>query len=79
MHLSTSSVKHKIGEIQTSDGTSHNYSLAVYKKGYRRSGFDGEILMIANCEFNLTLQSKELQSILECVTITQYRVDYCNH
>ena len=46
---------------------------------YHRSGFDSEILMIANCEFFWSSQSKELQSILECVTIIWYGVDYRNH
>ena len=36
---------------------------------YHRSGFDCKILMIVNCEFFWSLQSKESQSILECVTI----------
>ena len=46
--------------------------------GYCRSGFDCEILMIANCEFFWSSQSKESQSILECITIMQYGVDHCN-
>ena len=36
---------------------------------YRRSGFDCEVLMIANCEFFWSSQSKESQSILERITI----------
>ena len=36
---------------------------------YRRSDFDCEILMIANCEFFWSSQSKESQTILECVAI----------
>ena len=46
---------------------------------YHRSGFDCEILMIVNCEFFWSLQSKESQSIFERITIILYRVDYCSH
>ena len=38
---------------------------------YCRSGFDCETLMIANCEFFWSSQSKESQSILEHITIIQ--------
>ena len=41
--------------------------------------FDCEILMIADCELFWSLQSKESQSILECITIVRYGVDHCNH
>ena len=37
---------------------------------YRRSGFDCEILMIANCEFFRSLQSKESQSTAQAYSIT---------
>ena len=46
---------------------------------YSRSDFDLEILMITNCEFFWSSQSKELQSILEHITIAWYGVDHRNH
>ena len=46
---------------------------------YRRLGFDGEILIIASCEFFWSSQSKELQSILEHVTILQCGLNHRNH
>ena len=46
---------------------------------YCRSGFDCEILMITNCKLFWRLQTKESQSILECITIIWYGVDHHNH
>ena len=46
---------------------------------YHRSGFDCEILMIANCEFFWSSHSKELQNILEHITIIWYGIDHCSH
>ena len=46
---------------------------------YCRLGFDCKILMIANCEFFWSSQSKESQSILERITTIRYRVNYHNH
>ena len=42
---------------------------------YRRLGFDCEILMIVNYEYLWISQSKESQSILECVTVGR-RTDF---
>ena len=36
---------------------------------YHRLGFDCKILMIANCEFFWSLQSKESQSDLACIVL----------
>ena len=53
----------------------YKVSVATEESIYRRLGFDCKILMIANCEFFRSLQSKGSQSTTQAYSITRYGVD----